>query len=175
MQNKRNTRFWSFILSMVLIVAMALVTTGCNGKAEAPDTQVTSEAGDDAQAGQDDDATADQDADAADDSSSDAEAQVLGEGQTTFYFTVVDGEANETKYEIHTDETTVGEALLALDLIAGDEGDYGLFVKQVNGITADYDTDGTYWAFYENGEYAMQGVDQTDITDGAEYAFKVEK
>ncbi len=49
------------------------------------------------------------------------------------------------------------------------------YVKTVNGITADYDTDGTYWAFYVNGEYAMTGVDSTPVEDGAVYAFKVEK
>ena len=35
--------------------------------------------------------------------------------------------------------------LLSLDLIAGDEGEYGLYVKTVNGITADYETDGMYF------------------------------
>ena len=49
------------------------------------------------------------------------------------------------------------------------------YVKTVNGITADYDTDGTYWAFYVNGEYAMTGVDSTPVEDGAVYTFKVEK
>lgn len=76
---------------------------------------------------------------------------------------------------IHTDKTLVGEALQELELIAGDEGDFGLYVKTVDGITADYDKDGVYWAFYENGEYAMQGVDQTEITEGAAYSFKIEK
>ena len=45
----------------------------------------------------------------------------------------------------------------------------------VNGITADYNVDGTYWAFYIDGEYAMTGVDVTDITAGSAYAMKVEK
>ena len=57
----------------------------------------------------------------------------------------------------------------------GEDGQYGLYVKTVNGITADYDVDGTYWAFYINGEYAMSGVDVTDIAAGSTYAFKVEK
>ena len=62
-----------------------------------------------------------------------------------------------------------------LNLIAGDESEYGLYVKQVNGITADYDVDQTYWAFYINGEMAMTGVDTTDVEAGATYSFKVEK
>ena len=67
------------------------------------------------------------------------------------------------------------EALLELELINGDEGQYGLYVKEVNGITADYDVDQTYWAFYVDGEYAMSSVDTTEIEDGKTYSFKVEK
>ena len=103
-----------------------------------------------------------------------AETTVLGEGETAFTFTVVDGDGNETAYEIHTDKATVGEALLELGLIDGEDGDYGLYVKTVNGVTVDYDTDGKYWAFYVDGEYAQTGVDSTEVTPGANYAFKVE-
>ena len=100
---------------------------------------------------------------------------VLGEGKTVFYFSVVDGAGVETRFEIHTDETTVGAALLALGLLEGEDSQYGLYVKKVNGISADYATDGTYWAFYENGDYAFSGVDTTNVTAGASYAFKVTK
>ena len=55
------------------------------------------------------------------------------------------------------DRVPVLLALLALDLIAGEDSQYGLYVKTVNGITADYDTDGSYWAFYIDGEYAQTG------------------
>ena len=91
-----------------------------------------------------------------------------------FTFTVVDTEGKETTYEITSDAETVGEALIAEELIAGEEGPYGLYVKTVNGITLDYETDGKYWAFYVDGEASLTGVDQTPITDGASYAFKAE-
>ena len=99
---------------------------------------------------------------------------VLGEGETVFSFTVTDLDGVETVFEIHTDKTTVGEALLELGLIAGDDSDYGLYVKTVNGLTLDFDKEGKYWAFYENGEYAQTGVDATAITAGASYGFKAE-
>ena len=102
-------------------------------------------------------------------------SSVLGEGQTVFPFVVADKEGNETAFEIHTDKEIVGEALLELGLIEGEASQYGLFVKSVNGIFADYDSDGVYWAFYVNGEYAMSGVDATPITEGETYMFKVEK
>lgn len=165
MKMKRIRKTLSLFLCSVLIVAMALFTTGCNdngknetvtsGQVNANETTAVS--------------TEETIADA------DTAVTVMGEGQTVFDFSVTDKNGNETKFEIHTDKTTVGEALVELGLIKGDEGQYGLYVKNVNGITADYDVDGTYWAFYVNGEYASSGVDTTTITAGESYSFKVEK
>ena len=94
---------------------------------------------------------------------------VLGEGATTFYLTVKNVDNTVTKFQINTDAVTVGEALLALELIAGDESDYGLYVTTVNGITADWETEQAYWAFYINGEYAQTGVDATEIVADTVY------
>lgn len=96
-------------------------------------------------------------------------------GEKTFFLTVVDLDGAETEFEIHTDQEMVGAALQEEGLISGEEGDYGLYVKTVNGITADYDADKTYWAFYIDGEYATSGVDTTAIQEGSQYMFKVEK
>ena len=100
---------------------------------------------------------------------------VKGEGETVFPFEVTKPDGTKISYEVHTDKTTVGEALLDAGLIAGEDGAYGLYVKTVDGVTLDYDKDGMYWAFYINGEYAMSGVDTTDITADTVYAFKAEK
>ena len=89
--------------------------------------------------------------------------------------TVTDKDGNSKKFTVKTDSKTVGEALQAVEIIHGDMGDYGLYVKEVNGIVADYDIDGTYWAFYVDGAYAMSGVDTTDVVAGSNYEFKVEK
>lgn len=106
-----------------------------------------------------------------------AEAQeiVLGDGSVKITVIVVDVDGNETNFVVNTDKETVGDALLEQNLIEGEDGDYGLYVKTVNGITADYDTDQTYWAFYVNGEYASTGVDSTPVNEGDTYEFKVEK
>lgn len=169
MNMKRIKKELSLFLCTVLIVAMALVTTGCsdNTKNEnAANGQTTSAT----------EMTSTTETTSADEAVlEDAEAAVLGEGNTVFNFTVVDKDGNESRFEIHTDKTVVGEALLDLGLIAGEESQYGLFVKSVNGIIADYDVDGTYWAFYVNGEYAQAGVDSTTIAAGESYSFKVEK
>ena len=95
----------------------------------------------------------------------------LGEGATTIYVTVKDVDGTVTKFQINTDATTVGEALVAVELIAGEDSDWGLMVTTVNGITADWDTEKAYWAFYIGEEYAQTGVDATDIVAGTEYSF----
>lgn len=92
----------------------------------------------------------------------------LGQGSKEL-LVEVKADDRQVKFTIHTDETTVGAALVANDLIAGDESSYGLYIKKVNGITADYDIDQSYWAFYIDGEYALAGIDSTDITEGAVY------
>ena len=75
---------------------------------------------------------------------------------------------------ISTDCQTVGEALLSYGLIDGDDGPYGLYIKTVLGETHDYDTDGYYWAFYIDGEYAMTGADTTQIVPESVYALRAE-
>ncbi len=92
-----------------------------------------------------------------------------------FTVVVTDLEGNETKFEYTSDAATVGEALLAEGLIQGDAGEYGLYINTVNGITANWDNDQTYWAFYIDGEYAMTGVDATEITEGATYGLTLTK
>lgn len=72
-------------------------------------------------------------------------------------------------FTIKTDKDTVGAALLEHSLITGEESQYGLYIKSVNGVTADFDVDQSYWAFYINGEYAMSGVDTTAINEGDVY------
>ena len=99
----------------------------------------------------------------------------IGKGATKFYFDVVDADGVEKLFEVATDKKMVGEALLEVKLIDGDDSAYGLYVKTVNGVTVDYDKDGAYWAFYVNGEYASTGVDATEIKAGTTYTFKVEK
>lgn len=102
-------------------------------------------------------------------------SKVVGEGETNFAFTVVDKDGKETNFDVYTDKTTVGEALLDCGLIQGEDGPYGLYVKTVDGTTLDYDKDGLYWAFYINGSYAPTGVDMTEIKEGETYSFKAEK
>lgn len=99
---------------------------------------------------------------------------MLGEGVHSFTLEITDADGETITATINTDEETVGAALLKLNIIRGEDSDYGLYVKTVNGITADYEKDQTYWSFYINGEYAQTGVDMTAVTDGSTYKLAVE-
>lgn len=137
----------SFMLCVVLIAAVALLTTACNDDKPTPD----------------------------DERVEDGKTHDIGDGKHSFVFEVADIDGNVESFNIKSDLDTVGEALQSLGLVEGDEGAYGLYVKTVNGITADYDKDGTYWGFYINGELAPAGIDQTEIVDGTTYRLEVTK
>lgn len=92
----------------------------------------------------------------------------LGNGAKTVQVEVKAADQSVT-FTIHTDKETLGEAMLEHDLIAGEQGAYGLYVKFVNGIEADYDKDGSFWGFYKNGEMMLVGVDGATIADGEHY------
>ncbi|MBQ8402305.1 MAG: DUF4430 domain-containing protein [Clostridia bacterium] len=84
----------------------------------------------------------------------------------TFTLTVVGPDGASTEHTVTSDAANLGDALLAEGIIAGEDGDYGLYITTVNGITADYDADGAYWSLYIGEEYAMTGVSDTPIAEG---------
>lgn len=92
----------------------------------------------------------------------------LGNGTKSLFVEVKAGD-NAVTFKINTDKETVGEALAEQGLIEGEKGAYGLYVKVVNGITADYNTNQSYWAFSKNGEYMQTGVDGEIFADGEHY------
>jgi len=93
-------------------------------------------------------------------------AQDIGEGEKTFRFEVFHNIEPTTVWNIHTDETTVGSALFEVGL-TDDKG----FITVVNGLTADWEADNAYWAFYINGEFALTGANTVDIEEDKTYAF----
>lgn len=92
----------------------------------------------------------------------------FGDGAKTLKVTVGAG-GKAVVFTIHSDEEMVGGALLEHKLIEGDQGEFGMYIKKVNGIRADYDLDKAYWSFNQNGKYMMTGVDQTKFADGDQY------
>ncbi len=95
----------------------------------------------------------------------------IGEGDKTLTV-VVKAEDQSITFTVKTDKTTVGAALIEHTIIEGENSQFGLYIKKVNGILADYDVDRTYWAFYANGEYSATGVDTTEIVEGVTYSLE---
>ncbi len=96
------------------------------------------------------------------------EDKEFGNGEKTLTVEVTAGDKTVT-FTVKTDKDTVGAALIEHGLVTGEDGPYGLYIKTVNGILADYDIDQSYWAFYIGEESAITGVDSTDIAEGTTY------
>lgn len=92
----------------------------------------------------------------------------LGEGAKTVKV-VVEAEEKKVTFTIKTDAEMLGEALIENELVEGEEGEFGLYIKKVNGMTADYDVDQSYWGFFKDGEYMMTSADLTPFKDGEQY------
>lgn len=141
----------ALILAVILVISAVFVLTSC-GDGKSTDGNAVSDTS----------------------TSAVAVSTDIGKGATKFVFTVVDVDGNEKTFNVSTDKSTVGEALVECGLIDGEMGAYGLYVKTVDGKTLDYDKDGKYWAFYVDGEMSPVGVDMAEIKDGAIYSFKAE-
>lgn len=104
-----------------------------------------------------------------------AKEEVPAADAISFKVVVTDLDGKETTFEYSSNAASVGEALVAEGLIEGHETEYGLYIDTVNGITADWDADQTYWAFYINGEYATTGIDGTEIVADTTYGLTLTK
>ncbi len=93
------------------------------------------------------------------------------EGAKEISIEVVDDQAVSKSYTVHTDAEYLRQALEETQglTVEGTESAYGLMVETVNGLTADYNANGAYWAFYVDGEYCSYGVDEQPVADGQSY------
>ena len=91
------------------------------------------------------------------------------EGMKSFTVEVVHKDGTSKKLELESDKAYVGECLQEKGIIKGEEGQYGLYIQEVDGEQAVFETDGAYWAFYVGEEYATQGIDLTPIEEGKTY------
>ena len=99
------------------------------------------------------------------------EDTTLGSGSKTVTVKVSAGEKSIT-FTLRTDKENLADAMLEEGLVEGDDSQFGLYVKKVNGILADYDVDQTYWGLTENGETTATGASGVTVKDGAVYEFK---
>ena len=88
------------------------------------------------------------------------------QGAKTITVEVVHGNGSSKEFTYHTDSEYLGEVLLAEGLVAGDQGEFGLYILTVDGEDAIFEESGAYWALYQNGEMTTTGADTTPIQDG---------
>lgn len=94
----------------------------------------------------------------------------------TITLEVIGPDGTSKEHTVNTDTSkNLRQALEGAGLISGEESQYGLYVKVVDGITADYDVDKSYWALSKNGVTLNAGVDSTPIADGDHFEFTYSK
>ncbi len=97
---------------------------------------------------------------------------VAQEGDKTIVLEVVHKDGSTKDFTIHTDAEALRAALeQEEDLIAGSESEWGLMVETVDGETADYSVDQSWWCLTKDGVMLDTGVDSTMIADGDHYEF----
>ena len=98
------------------------------------------------------------------------------DGKMSITVEVKDADGNVSAYTGKTDAENLYDAIADVDGVTldGYESDYGFYITAVNGITADFETDGAYWSIYVNGEYGAYGVESQPVADGDTYTFAYE-
>ncbi len=104
-----------------------------------------------------------------------AAPEVRGTGAVSFSLTVTDLDGTQKEFVIKTDKENVADALVEVGLVSGEDSEYGLYIKVVNGITADYNVDGSYWSLLVNGEMSMVGASSVSVAEGLRIELKKTK
>ena len=92
-------------------------------------------------------------------------------GDKNIVVTVVHKDESTKEFKINTSAENLRGACEEQNLIEGEDRGGFFMVLVVDGETADYDVDGSYWAMTQDGEWLMTGVDDTMIADGDHYEF----
>ena len=93
-------------------------------------------------------------------------------GLKTITLEVVHGDGTTSEFTVNSDSDNLRGALDQVDgLLFGDESIYGLMVQTVDGETADWNRDQSWWCLTKNGEWLDTGVSDTMIADGDHYEF----
>ena len=90
------------------------------------------------------------------------------QGSKAITVVVVHGDGSEKTFEYRTDAEKLGACLEEKGLIESEGADDGMF-HTVDGEKADWNVNQSYWAFYLGDEYAMAGIYDTVVENGAVY------
>ena len=98
-------------------------------------------------------------------------------GSKNITLSVIDSAGKETIYTLSTDAQYLLGAMEEAEglTFSGTEGPYGMMLTTVNGETADYNTNGAYWAVIVNGNYGNYGVSMQPVEDGDGFVILYDK
>lgn len=92
----------------------------------------------------------------------------IGTGAHSVLVTVSIGGKSVT-ITVKSDKDNLAEMLTESGLAEGDDSEYGLYIKRVNGVLADYDVDQSFWNLLQNGTPTAVGASSITVTDGDAY------
>lgn len=158
-QTKTTARGLSLLLGLLLVLGLFSGCAGAEGSSAssgaASGSAVSSAAS----------PAADSPSSVADGSSSEVSASTK-----TIALQVVHKDGSKKDFTITTEAENLRAALEQEKLVEGEESEFGLFVKTVDGETVN-DADQEWWCLTKGGEMWNNGVDTTEISDGDAYEF----
>ena len=93
------------------------------------------------------------------------------EGMKTVTVEVVHSDGTQKEFAYTTDLDNLEALLTQEGLISGSDSAYGLFVDTVDGETADYAKDNSWWRLTCGGEDAQTGAGGVMLEDGGVYGW----
>ena len=90
-------------------------------------------------------------------------------GGKSITVTVVHADGTSKDFAYKTDAEFLGQVILSEGLVEGNDGPYGLEIHTVDGETASWEENQSYWALFIGEEYATTGADGVALTDGGVY------
>ncbi len=96
------------------------------------------------------------------------------EGSKTIEISITHKDGTVKELTLHTDARYLLDAIREKypDLIQGEQGQYGMYIKTIDGYTCD-SAKQEWWGYTKSGEYVETGVELTPIYDGDSYEFKL--
>lgn len=100
------------------------------------------------------------------------ETEVGAKSVTVIVTDTVNNTESKT-FTYKTDALYLADLLLENKLASGTDGEYGLMLETVNGITAD-DAKYQFWGIYLDGEMTQYGASTQPVKDGDTFEIKLE-
>lgn len=107
---------------------------------------------------------------------SETEATVADAVEKQITITVVNQDGTEEVYDVATEADFLLEAMETVEGLTfdGTKEDWGYSLTTINGLYADYEKDGAYWAVYVNDQYGQYAVDAQPVADQDAFKFVYE-